>query len=420
MKRALSLLALATFLGATSTAAATLPAGFQETPVATGLPNPTSMTLAPDGRIFVTLQGGSLRVIKDGSLLPQPFLTVSVSAVGERGLLGVTFDPDFATNQYVYVYYTATTPTIHNRVSRFTANGDVAAEGETILLDLDDLSASNHNGGAIHFGPDGKLYAATGENAVSSNAQTLANLLGKILRLNGDGSIPTDNPFHATATGKNRAIWALGLRNPFTFAFRRTTGAMFINDVGASTWEEINAGAAGANYGWPTTEGPTSDPRFVSPLYAYRHTDGCAISGGDFYDPAIRSFPEEYLGDYFFADYCSGWIRRIDSASGTLIGEFASGISSPVDIDVATDGTLYYLGRGTGSVMHVTLVDRPGDVNGNGVTGSDDVFYLVNFLFAGGTAPVNSADANGDGSVDAADVFYLVNYLFASGPAPKN
>ena len=138
-----------------------MPTGFTDTVVAGGLNTPTAMALAPDGRIFVCQQGGALRVIKNGVLLPTPFLTVTVDSSGERGLLGVAFDPNFVSNQLVYVYYTATTPTIHNRISRFTASGDVALAGsETIIMDLPNLStATNHNGGAIHFGPDGNaLY----------------------------------------------------------------------------------------------------------------------------------------------------------------------------------------------------------------------------------------------------------------------
>jgi glucose/arabinose dehydrogenase len=158
----------------------------------------------------------------------------------------------------------------------------------------------------MHFGLDGKLYVAVGENANPSNAQTLGNLLGKLLRLNAGGTIPTDNPFFNEASGVNRAIWALGLRNPFTFAVQPGTGRIFINDVGQNTWEEINEGAAGANYGWPDTEGPTSDPRFRPPLFAYRHgssgTTGCAITGGAFYNPPSMQFPADYVGDYFFAD----------------------------------------------------------------------------------------------------------------------
>src|SRR5713101_9177604 len=252
--------------------AATLPTGFVETQIASGLSNPTAMDFAPDGRLFVCQQGGQLRVIKNGVLLPTPFVTLTVDSSGERGLLGVAFDPSFATNNFVYVYYTVPGSPAHNRVSRFTANGDVAMAGsEVVLLNLDNLSsATNHNGGAIHFGPDGKLYVAAGENANPANSQTLTNVLGKVLRINSDGTIPTDNPFFNTA-GARKEIWALGLRNPFTFAFQPGTTRMFINDVGQSTWEEINDGIAGSNYGWPTTEGFTSDPNFRSPLFEYGH-----------------------------------------------------------------------------------------------------------------------------------------------------
>jgi glucose/arabinose dehydrogenase len=335
--------------------AATLPAGFTEVQVAGGLASPTAMQFAPDGRLFICEQGGRLRVVRNGQLLPSPFLTLSVSASGERGLLGVAFDPNFAVNQFVYVYYTATSPTIHNRVSRFTANGDVAQPGsETVLLDLETLGATNHNGGALSFGADGKLYIAVGENAVASNAQSMNNLLGKILRLNADGTIPTDNPFYGSATGRNRAIWALGLRNPFTFAFNPAGSSLFINDVGQGTWEEINEGVRGANYGWPDTEGNTTDARFESPRFAYGHSGGaCAITGGAFYSPAAVQYPTEYVGDYFFADYCAGWIRKIESATGGGLATFATNIPSPVDLKVSDDGSLYYLARGTGSAMGV-------------------------------------------------------------------
>jgi len=335
--------------------AATLPAGFSEQLVAGSLPSPTAMQIAPDGRIFVCLQGGQLRVVKNGALLATPFLTVTVSSVGERGLLGVAFDPDFATNQYVYVYYTATTPTIHNRVSRFTASGDIAVAGsEQPILDLETLSgATNHNGGAIAFGLDGKLYVAVGDNATGSNSQTLNNRLGKMLRINADGTIPPDNPFYTTATGANRAIWALGLRNPFTFAIHRTgvAPAMLINDVGQSTYEEVNDGMAGANYGWPNTEGPTTNPAYVSPRYWYGRSAGCAITGGAFYAPVVTMFPAEFVNEYFFADYCNGWVRRLDPANGNTVTGFATGLSSPVDLKVDADGSLYYLQRGGGGQL---------------------------------------------------------------------
>src|SRR4051812_4184992 len=349
-----SLLCCALF--ATSAAdAATLPSGFSETQVATGLASPTAMQFAPDGRLFISEQGGRVRVVKDGALRSTPFLTVTVNSSGERGLLGIAFDPAFTTNHFVYIYYTATSPAVHNRVSRFIANGDVAVAGsEVVIFELDNLSsATNHNGGSIAFGPDGKLYIAVGENANSANAQSMATVLGKMLRINKDGSIPTDNPFYTSTTGKNRAIWALGLRNPFTFAFDAASGQLFINDVGETTWEEIDDGIAGSNYGWPETEGATTDPRFRTPRYAYDHRSGdCAITGGAFYSPLTAVFPSSYSRDYFFADYCGGWIRRLDVATGTVT-TFATGIASPVDLKVSDGGSLYYLARGTGSVYRV-------------------------------------------------------------------
>lgn len=356
-----SLMVGATILPAT---AATLQTGYGESLVANGLSNPTAMAFAPDGRLFVCQQGGQLRVIKNGSLLATPFVTVTVDAVGERGLLGIAFDPNFALNHYVYVYYTATSPAIHNRVSRFTANGDVAVAGsEVVLLDLNNLSgASNHNGGAMHFGTDGKLYIAVGDNATSAHSQTLANLLGKMLRINSDGTIPTDNPFYGTATGVNRSIWALGLRNPFTFAVQPGTGRIFINDVGQNTWEEINDGIAGANYGWPGCEGFCSpaNPNYRDPIFRYSHasgnTSGYCIAGGAFYNPATVQFPGTNVGVYFFADYVNGWIRKLDPAQGNQVSAFATGVNEPVDLKVGADGRLYYLARGSGAVYAISYV----------------------------------------------------------------
>lgn len=346
-------------IAATTTAnAATVPSGFTDAVVAGGLNNPTAMALAPDGRIFVCQQGGALRVIKNGALLATPFLTVTVDSSGERGLLGIAFDPNFVSNQLVYVYYTATTPTIHNRISRFTANGDVALAGsETIIMDLPNLStATNHNGGALHFGPDGQLYVAVGDNANGANAQTLSTRLGKMLRITSTGGIPTDNPFFNTATGDNRSIWALGVRNPFTFSFQNGTGRMFINDVGQNTWEEINDGIAGSNYGWPNCEGfcNPANPSFRDPIFAYQNdASTCAITGGAFYNPTSPQFPAQFIGNYFFADFCGGWIRRLNPAAGNTVTDFATGISSPVDLQVSPDGFLYYLARGAGSVNRI-------------------------------------------------------------------
>jgi glucose/arabinose dehydrogenase len=345
---------------AVSAGAAGLPTGFTETTIASGLVNPTAMSFAPDGRLFVCEQGGRLRIVKNGSLLAQPFVSVSVNSSGERGLLGVAIDPEFASNRFVYVYYTTASSPIHNRLSRFTANAadlDTAPlASEAQILNLPTLSATNHNGGAIHFGPDAKLYIAVGENAVSSNAPSLGTTLGKMLRINKDGSIPPDNPFVGQTTGINQAIWARGLRNPFTFAFQPGTGRMHINDVGQNTWEEVNVGNAGANYGWPATEGPNPPGQagVTYPVHSYENAgSNCAIVGAAFYNPPVLNFPASFVGRYFFGDFCGGFIRTLSPPSYTASSGFASGISSLVDIAVGPDGLLYYLARGGGAVVRV-------------------------------------------------------------------
>jgi glucose/arabinose dehydrogenase len=227
-------------------------------------------------------------------------------------------------------------------------------------LRLNNQSTNYHLGGAIDFGNDGKLYATTGDNGTPAKVQNLTNLFGKMVRINKDGTIPSDNPFYSTATGNNRAIWALGLRNPFKFAVRRTTGAIFIDDVGQNTWEEINRGVSSANYGWPVYEGPESDPNYTPPIFVYAHsgddpaTTGCAITVGTFYEPTTVQFPSGYVGDYFFADLCNGWIRSYDPENNTASG-FATGLSSVVDLEVSKGGELYFLSRGTpGSVGKIT------------------------------------------------------------------
>ena len=339
--------------------AAALPAGFSRASLQGTLAAAVAMGVAPDGRLFVCEQRGTLRIFKNGTLLAAPFATLPTQAVGERGLLGVTFDPAFSSNGYVYVYYTAAAPVTHNRISRLTAdpaNPDVAlAASEVPLVELPALGATNHNGGAIHFGPDGKLYAGVGENAVPGNAQAMTTTLGKVLRFNADGSIPADNPFYATATGDNRAIWALGLRNPFSFAFQPGTGRMHINDVGNSLWEEINLGTAGANYGWPALEGAGTAAGMTAPLFTYGHPGGAsapaAVSGtflqgvailGAAFDPPGSTWPAAYRGSYFFADYTGGWVARLHLASGS-VSTFASGFGPMTDLAFGADGTLYVL-----------------------------------------------------------------------------
>jgi glucose/arabinose dehydrogenase len=345
--------------------AVNLPTGFTQSQVVGGLTDPMDMKFAPDGRLFVAEQAGKLRVLgSDGNLATFLDISTKVDSAAERGLMGVAFDPNYSTNRFIYLYYTkkatSTTP-VHNRIARFTANSSgngVVAGSERLIFRLNNQSTNYHQGGAIDFGSDGKLYASTGDNGSPSKSQKLTNLFGKMVRINKDGTIPSSNPFYSTATGNNRAIWARGLRNPFKLDVSRTTGVMFINDVGgnndATAREEINKGEAGANYGWPVHEGVANDRPYVDPIFDYGHgstdTTGCAITGGTFYDPTTVQFPDSYRGDYFFADLCNGWIRSYDPANDTASG-FATGLSSVVDLEVSNDGGLYLLSRGTPSTV---------------------------------------------------------------------
>jgi glucose/arabinose dehydrogenase len=190
----------------------------------------------------------------------------------------------------------------------------------------------------------------------------LSTLQGKLLRLNSDGSIPSDNPFFGHTKGKYRAIWALGLRNPFSFAVQPRTGRILINDVGENTWEEVNEGAAGTNFGWPICEGPTSDPRFRSPIH---HYPAASIAGGAFCGAGEdHSFPARYHGKYFFTDFVRGWIKVLDPDHTENIETFAGGLTRPVDLAFSRHGALYVLLRdawvvdenfrkGTGSLLLV-------------------------------------------------------------------
>jgi glucose/arabinose dehydrogenase len=335
--------------------AQTYPADFGQVLVSNGIDNPTVMAFAPDGRIFVAQQAGALRVIKNNSLLPTPFISLTVNSSGERGLLGIALDPDFQTNNFIYLYYTVPGATLHNRISRFTANGDVVAAGsESFVLELDPLSAAtNHNGGAMHFGKDGKLYVAVGENATASNAQNLDTYHGKLLRINKDGTVPPGNPFTSGSEQRKR-VWAYGLRNPYTFSFHPTTGRLLVNDVGQNTWEEINdATTGGKNFGWPTTEGMFSQsayPNLTNPIYVYEHGSGdgkgCAIVGGTFFSPTTTNYPSTYVERYFFQELCNDWINTLDLSGTPVRASFATNVSGDgLAITTGNDGNLYYLSR---------------------------------------------------------------------------
>ncbi|QDV35463.1 PQQ-dependent sugar dehydrogenase [Tautonia plasticadhaerens] len=355
---------------------ASLPPGFVRETFAEGLTGVTALAVAPDGRVFVCEQVGRLRVVKDGALLPEPFATLEVDDHWERGLIGVAVDPDFDRNGFVYTVSVAASPYPHHQVTRFTAEGDRAAPGSAVVLfEGDDQRTlggkvpAGHQGGAIHFGPDGMLYVALGEQTAESPAQRLDSLLGKILRLDPDGSIPADNPFLDRTEGKYRAIWAIGCRNVFTFAFQPETGLMLLNDVGGEA-EEINVGRPGADYGWPVIEhGPTDRPEIAGPIHWY---PTASICGGAFCpaSPVPGGFPAEYRGKYFFMDFVKGWIRALDPDDPRRpvpARTFALGLARPVDLAFSPDGSLYVLLRdawvrdskfepGTGSLHRIRYV----------------------------------------------------------------
>jgi glucose/arabinose dehydrogenase len=353
--------------GALPASAAQLPDGFAETRLAAGLNNVTAMSVAPDGRVFVSEQGtgapgaqtGNIKIVKtDGTVVTA--LTLTVDATNERGVLGTAFDPAFPATPHIYLYYTVPNPTpdpnfpnkgAHNRVSRFTVTGDtIDPSSEVQILNLPDLgTAPIHNAGSLHFAPDGTLFISVGENFNAPNSQNTAVPLGKLLRINKDGTIPADNPFVGNPA-YHPAIWALGLRNPFTFDIQPGTGRILENDVGDKLYDEINDIVKGGNYGWADTEGPHNDPRYLQPFVPLPWSSAnCTVIGAAFYNPANPTFPQQYLGKYFHSDLCAGFINVLDPATGEITNFVPrGGLKSPVDLDVSANGDLYYLNRGSG------------------------------------------------------------------------
>jgi glucose/arabinose dehydrogenase len=337
---------LALALSATlATAAVEVPEGYTCEVLADKLNAMTSMAIAPDGRVFLADQTGPLRVVKDGRLLPKPALDLTgrLDEYWERGLIGLAFHPDFPVTPFLYTLYVAKQPHTHHVVSRFTVIGDtVDAASEQILLEGDDQAKmggkqpGGHQGGPLRFGPDGKLYIGLGEQTAGEAAQKLDTLLGKILRINADGSIPQDNPFYEKTTGKYRTIWAYGIRNPYGMVFEPGTGRLFETEVGQTSFEEINLIERGANYGWPLAEGPTDNPAFKSPIHSYPPVVGRSIVGAAFGE-----------GKLFFADWAANWLKTLDPAQPSEATIFAKGLEGPVALEFAPDGSLLVLNRAT-------------------------------------------------------------------------
>lgn len=289
------------------------------------------------GRLFIVEQGGLIRILNslDGTPRATPFLDVAGLIVtgGEQGLLGMAFDPNYAGNGRFYIYYTNTAGDIVIARYGVSTNPDIANAGaQAILKTIAHPTNQNHNGGMLAFGPDGCLYAGIGDGGGSGdpngNAQNTNSLLGKILRLDPEtgSACGTDNPF-ANGTGGAPEVWSFGLRNPWRFSFDRSTGVLYIGDVGQDQREEVDAvvgpnAGQGVNFGWNIMEGfacfnPPSgcnSSGLTPPILDYSHDAGaCSVTGGYVYrgtlNPAVN-------GSYFYADYCAGFVRSFQLQGG--------------------------------------------------------------------------------------------------------
>ena len=335
--------ALAALAGPSGIPASASAAGIALTRIAT-VDEPTDVAQAPGDphRLYVSEKLGRVRVIRDGRLLPTPFLDVTrnVSATGERGFLSLAFAPDFARSRLYYVDYTDRHGTLVVEEFRADAGGDRTVPGSGRFVLRQAHPETRHNGGLITFGPDGLLYVGWGDGGGShdrhgsrGNAQSLGSLLGKILRIDprrrgrAPYSIPRDNPF-VGRRGARAEIYSYGLRNPWRFAFDRATGDMIIADVGQDEFEEVDFAArgraGGANYGWRVFEGRRREtrepaPGAVAPVLTYAHTaHRCAITGGYIVrDPALPTLD----GWYVYGDFCTGRLRVVRLRPGGARGD---------------------------------------------------------------------------------------------------
>ena len=360
-------------VAAGATVHAVPPTGFEDSLVA-AIPSPTGLAFTPDGRLLVTTQAGALRVISDKGVLQQASalnLSSSICTNSERGLLGVAVDPAFSTNRFIYLYYTFnksgvcernTSRSPVNRVSRFvlSTSSVVDRASELVLINNIPSPNGNHNAGDLHFGRDGYLYVSVGDGGcdyagdsgcagTNDASRDQHVLVGKLLRITRDGGIPSGNPFVGSGTGrcnvngrttagqKCQETYAWGFRNPFRFAFDPASSRLFVNDVGQDLWEEIDQITPGADYGWNTREGGCANASttdcgappagMTNPIYAYKHSSGCAaITGGAFIPSGV--WPASYDGAYIFGDYVCGSLYTLKkNSSGVYVrSTFDSGL----------------------------------------------------------------------------------------------
>ncbi|WP_166395366.1 PQQ-dependent sugar dehydrogenase [Rubrobacter marinus] len=356
--------------------------GFTDTLV-TNVDAPTALAFTPDGRLLITNQQGQLRVYDDDRLLPTPALNISgrVCANSERGLLGVAVDREFAANRYVYLYYTANTGSrCVNRVSRFVLGNDNVARDERILLN-NMYSGTNHNAGDVKVGKDGLIYASIGDGGRPRDARNKSVLLGKVLRVARDGSIPASNPYRGSGTArcgangqaspgvKCQEIFASGFRNPFRMGFdpNYASTRFFVNDVGQTKWEEVNLARAGADYGWDLREGPCAKDSYTvgcgaapagltNPIYSYKHSTNCSSITGGVVLPN-GSWPGAVNSSYLFGDFVCGRIFKLTQTStGFKPSTFAYNMEGggPVALTFGPDNALYYTTYAGGGIHRIS------------------------------------------------------------------
>jgi glucose/arabinose dehydrogenase len=377
--------AVSATVGTGSASAATVPVGYTDTVIGNA-PQPTAISKTATGEVLVTSQTGQLWSFAPNGTRTQLAVFTDICSNGERGLLGVTNDVGAASGSFVYLYATRSVGVggaCVNRLSRFAWNpAGLSLAGEQVLIDKIPSVAGNHNGGDIAFGKDGNIYVGIGDSGCHPNggcgpANTAARdngwLAGKIARVTRTGGIPADNPFVGSGTVRCnnggaaggatcQEIFASGLRNPFRLAFDPSAAAtrFNINDVGQDTWEEIDAGVAGADYGWNLREGPCATGSttncgtvagLTNPVYAYPHSEGCDTVTGGAFSPSSWS---EATGTYFYAEFSCGSIFKLtpNGSGGFTRSTFTSTVGSIVDLKNFGDGSLYYSSYSGGGQVH--------------------------------------------------------------------
>ncbi|HEX8597388.1 MAG TPA: PQQ-dependent sugar dehydrogenase [Chloroflexia bacterium] len=349
-----------------------LPAGVISETVLPNMDRPIAMAFDPEGRLFYTEKvSGKVRLFQNGVLQPAAVYTFSVQSANEQGLLGIALDPNFTTNHYIYVFYTCgDCATLENRVVRFTETNGVGSNVQLILSIPNDTTAQNHNGGNIHFGPDGKLYVSTGDDGNTAyKSQDMSLMNGKILRIEpSNGSAPTNNPFYNDPTVSEKRIYAYGLRNPFDFTFDSVIpGRIFGSENGPNCDDELNRIEAGYNYGWRPDypcDDNNPDPAYNTltptlPLLWYLGTGSpdntsCCIAptGVEVYSSTTGTLISEWTNHLFMCAYSNGALYHFylnnDRTNLMSSSAFAtvSGVNCSMDIETGPDGALYYIQGG--------------------------------------------------------------------------